>query len=49
MIDPHTITPAEVAAIMDAAVRAYWTRKRETQLRSERAKAVWRRRKGTAA
>lgn len=45
MIDPETITPAEVAAIMDAAVAAYWTRKRKTQLRSDRAKAVWRRRK----
>ncbi|MFL0587323.1 hypothetical protein ACH0BU_11820 [Sphingomonas olei] len=46
MIDPETITPAEVVAIMDAAVAAYWTRKRETQLRLDRAKAVWRRRKG---
>lgn len=45
MIDPETITPAEVAAIMDAAVAAYWAQ-RETRLRSERAKAAWRRRKG---
>ncbi|MBX8846222.1 hypothetical protein HCH44_15020 [Sphingomonas melonis] len=49
MINPETITPAEVAAIMEAAVAAYWTRKRETQLRSDRAKAAWRRRKGIEA
>ena len=43
--DPRNITPIEVAAIMDAAVAG----KRETQLRSDRAKAAWRRREGGEA
>lgn len=46
MTDPTTITPVEVAAIMDRAVAAYWLHKR----RSEIAKQAWaRRRKGKAA
>lgn len=44
MTDPATITPAQVAAIMDQAVAANRLHKR----RSEIAKAAWRKRKGQA-